>query len=513
MSTSPLPEKARCRDCGQEHRLDATVPGLAHLPMLVCLKKVTSAEQATASVQCQICCRNGGMPDKGLLATLTRLQAPSPASGTVTTTTTSRTTLQQMLSTVSLGSAGPSRPSPPQQSWGGAQRYGRGGRQASDEPELTRAQVRQALREQPIAKPSTLGAIAGDTLKEAFAVSERAAQQARERLVLERAAKRRVRSALFASLIRSLVSQLGTLRRLAPKQSLVAELERFHATVSRAVDADVKQRGRKILLEELKVTAGELHDFQYAPELFVTFAPSGGGGGDDGPARTGKVEQRLRDPRAKVCVHRLGSPILQIDPLRGREGAQCWSAQGVTRAVYIELVSVLGHSGVPEPNPPREGYQGPTLVYNDDQSMVWIRFSDDRFVLTFNVQSKGEVQLCGKGMYARMICENHQWVYYPCLPGKDLDKHPQHLTWLDTVALVPVGQTLVRKQTVLQELERQDFMAQLERDLHWSYDVLQDVLPKRIRYLDPMAQQLLGTQTPDDDELALSVDEGAQAEA
>ncbi len=364
--------------------------------MLVVLKKVTSSEEALANAQCQDCLCLGGPASKGLERILKSL---SETTGSDTTSTSPAASpfsghdadAQQVLLDSLLPQGKGARVHV---------RDLRGSRPSDDPGFMTHREVRESMAAQPNPPSgSTLGQGALDALEVARAeVIEREAQRKRSRL------------AQFGGLMGSLKRCLAKIRHGAALNRVDDLLAKFETKLQEAVPLDPKSRGRRKLLAHLGTNHEELTELSVACYGNLTVVPSEGNNGM-GITR-GSLSTHLEARCHKV---RTSGNIMEMDPFPGAIRPEHWSLNGSGRRAHLGLITVVGGSTFPEPNPPRDQYAGSVITYV--AGVTFIRFGDDTNAFDQAVKGHGTVRLCGKGMYAVMEKQDGVWVYHPCLPA------------------------------------------------------------------------------------------------
>lgn len=399
--TSQLSEKARCKRCKREFEIDARYPGLRSRPMLVVLSEVASVQEALANAQCQDCLALGGPANKGLELVLKGLSAPATSSAPARVASADESDgndpdVQRAILNSLLGTSGGSR----------LHVRDLEPKQVEEDPKhMSRGEVRKSLASQPQIP-------AGTTLDEgAISALEQAREDVRERELQ----RKRTRFAQFGGLMGSLKRRLIKIRELANVQRVDDLIDDFYAKLTEAIPLDPKRRGRKKLLAYLGTSHAELTELCVMCYRHLTVVPSEGDNGMSG------VQGSLRtglDPRGGQPLHKTMKNVSSMDmePFFGGNRPEHWGPKGAGRQATFTMVSVVGGSRFPEPNPPREQYAGPKIVYAADRT--FIRFADDALAFDQKVKGHGTVKLCAKGMFAIMEKLECGWVYHPCLPAE-----------------------------------------------------------------------------------------------
>jgi len=457
---STLPEKVRCTaGCRREFPLNARYPGI-DIAMLVVPEEVTSVEAALKAAKCQKClCLNGPM-DRGLMQVIDQLQAStkdvsvSMAASEETVEEDEGIDADALQALSSMGQSAGRPVLVDVRELEGTHR----GRPVQDDPDrMSRRDVRAALRAQP-KEPK------GPSLpEEALEALAQAGESARVR---DEAAKRS-KLASFGGLMGSLGRRLEQIRRAAPIQRVDEMIDDFWGKLAEALPKDPKQRSKKKLLAHLGTNQQELRELESLCYHHCSVAPSDGDNGLWGVqgAPGSHLEPREGDP---LYNQMRGKPTMRMDPFPGGERPAHWSGRGEGRRPTLGLVSVVGGSSFPDPNPPREAYVGPKIVYAADKT--FIRFGDDTQAYDQPVKDHGTLRLCAQGMYAMMERTPEGWVYHPCLPGEQ-GAGPQTLMFV-RLALRRVDGQLVtaQKQEELQaerEAEQKELEAEARERAKW----------------------------------------------
>ncbi len=398
--TSQLPEKARCKRCRREFEIEARYPGLRSRPMLVVLSEVASVQEALANAQCQDCLALGGPANKGLELVLKGLSAPTSSTAPAPAASADEfdgndPDAQRAILNSLPGAGGGTRlhvrdlePQPVEE----------------DSRHMSRGEVRKSLASQPQIPTGT-------TLDEgAISALEQAREEVRERELQ----RKRTRFAQFAGLMGSLKRRLIRIRELASVQRVDDLIDGFYAKLTEAIPLDPKRRGRKKLLAYLGTSHAELTELCVVCYHHLIVVPSEGDNGMSGVQ--GSLRARLY-PRDGEPLHKTMQdvPSMDMEPFFGGNRPELWGPKGPGRQAVFNKVLVVGGNRFPEPNPPREQYAGPKIVYAADRT--FIQFADDDLAFDQPVQGLGVVRLCAKGMFAVMEKQEHGWVYHPCLPA------------------------------------------------------------------------------------------------